>query len=191
MPCRPQPPRQRSARPRKLRSARRCGRRRCCRRLGLRSPRAVPVARRVRRGARTGVSRVAQAPRHPSGRDRGHARARMAGLLGPDVLVTRPPGYVLQVEPERIDAACFERLLETSRRCPPEERCGLICNPRSRHRERGDRAGRPGRRRISWEEDFEDRFWARGGGRCRVKIAEPISAAYGVLARPGGSGWHD
>src|SRR5262249_38323497 len=30
--------------------------------------------------------------------------------LGADVLVTRPPGYMLAVEPEQVDLACFERL---------------------------------------------------------------------------------
>ena len=36
--------------------------------------------------------------------------------LGPDVLVTRPPGYVLAVSPEQIDARRFERLLADARR---------------------------------------------------------------------------
>ena len=35
--------------------------------------------------------------------------------LGPDVLVTRPPGYVLAVSPEQIDARRFERLLGDAR----------------------------------------------------------------------------
>src|SRR6186997_643106 len=36
-------------------------------------------------------------------------------VLGPDVLVTRPPGYVLSVSPEQIDARRFEQLLADAR----------------------------------------------------------------------------
>ena len=37
--------------------------------------------------------------------------SQLRKLLGADVLVTRPPGYVLQVEPDQVDAARFERLV--------------------------------------------------------------------------------
>ena len=46
--------------------------------------------------------------------------------LGPDVLVTRPPGYVLQVEREQLDAHHFERLLADARRASTEERRALL-----------------------------------------------------------------
>ena len=37
-------------------------------------------------------------------------------VLGPDVLVTRPPGYLLAVSPDQIDARRFEHLLADARR---------------------------------------------------------------------------
>lgn len=46
--------------------------------------------------------------------------------LGPNLLVTRPPGYVLEVERERVDAHRFERLLADARRASPEERRTLL-----------------------------------------------------------------
>ena len=48
--------------------------------------------------------------------------SQLRKLLGADVLVTRPPGYVLQVEPEQVDAVRFERLVADARGKPPEER---------------------------------------------------------------------
>ncbi len=47
---------------------------------------------------------------------------RLRRALGPDVLQTRPPGYVLRVEPDQIDARRFERALVDARRLPAEER---------------------------------------------------------------------
>jgi DNA-binding SARP family transcriptional activator len=46
--------------------------------------------------------------------------------LGPDVLVTRPPGYVLQIEREQLDARRFERLLADARRASAGERRQLL-----------------------------------------------------------------
>jgi DNA-binding SARP family transcriptional activator len=46
--------------------------------------------------------------------------------LGPDVLVTRPPGYALQIEREQLDAHHFERLLADARRASTEERRALL-----------------------------------------------------------------
>ena len=46
--------------------------------------------------------------------------------LGPDVLVTRPPGYVLAVSAEQIDARRFEQLLADARAGAPEERRALL-----------------------------------------------------------------
>ena len=43
-------------------------------------------------------------------------------LLGPDVLVTRAPGYRLAVEPEAIDLVVFERLVASARGLDPAER---------------------------------------------------------------------
>ncbi len=43
-------------------------------------------------------------------------------LLGPDVVVTRPPGYRLVVDPESIDLVRFERLVASARGLEPEER---------------------------------------------------------------------
>jgi DNA-binding SARP family transcriptional activator len=46
--------------------------------------------------------------------------------LGPDVLVTRPPGYVLVVMPGQIDAGRFELLLADARRTSGVERRDLL-----------------------------------------------------------------
>jgi DNA-binding SARP family transcriptional activator len=48
--------------------------------------------------------------------------SQLRRLLGPDVLVTKPPGYLLRVEPDGLDAARFERLLTEARRAEPGER---------------------------------------------------------------------
>ena len=46
--------------------------------------------------------------------------SQLRKLLGPEVLVTRPPGYALDVEREAVDAARFERLVaEASGSEPP------------------------------------------------------------------------
>ena len=44
----------------------------------------------------------------------GHISA-LRKALGPDVIATRPPGYVLEVEPEQVDLGRFERLREEAR----------------------------------------------------------------------------
>jgi DNA-binding SARP family transcriptional activator len=46
--------------------------------------------------------------------------------LGPDVLATRPPGYVLVVSPEQVDARRFEQLLGDARGASGEERRALL-----------------------------------------------------------------
>ena len=46
--------------------------------------------------------------------------------LGPDVIVTRPPGYVLAVTAEQIDVRRFERLLADARARGAEERRGIL-----------------------------------------------------------------
>jgi len=46
--------------------------------------------------------------------------------LGPDVIVTRPPGYVLAVAAEQIDARRFEQLLADARSASPDQRRSLL-----------------------------------------------------------------
>jgi DNA-binding SARP family transcriptional activator len=46
--------------------------------------------------------------------------------LGPDVLVTRPPGYLLAVAPDQIDARRFEQVLTDARRASVTERRDLL-----------------------------------------------------------------
>ena len=46
--------------------------------------------------------------------------------LGPDVLVTRAPGYVLAVTAEQIDARRFEQMLADARVSPAEERRAVL-----------------------------------------------------------------
>ena len=47
-------------------------------------------------------------------------------LLGAETVLTRAPGYVLDVQREQIDANRFERLLEDARRAAPKERRELL-----------------------------------------------------------------
>ena len=55
-----------------------------------------------------------------------NAISRLRRELGPDVLETRAPGYVLHAEPERIDAHRFELMLRDARRVGGEERRALL-----------------------------------------------------------------
>jgi DNA-binding SARP family transcriptional activator len=52
------------------------------------------------------------------------ALRRALGPAGAGLLVTRPPGYALEVEPERVDAARFERLVAEAGRAPAAEQGG-------------------------------------------------------------------
>ena len=47
--------------------------------------------------------------------------SRLRRSLGDDVIVTRPPGYALEIEPEQLDLARFERLVDEARQLPPAE----------------------------------------------------------------------
>ena len=55
-----------------------------------------------------------------------NAISRLRRELGPDVLVTQAPGYVLRVAPEQVDAHRFEIQLRTARRAAPEARRELL-----------------------------------------------------------------
>jgi DNA-binding SARP family transcriptional activator len=48
--------------------------------------------------------------------------SRLRKAIGPDLLVSQPPGYVLRVDPERFDLARFERLTSEARGAEPRER---------------------------------------------------------------------
>lgn len=52
--------------------------------------------------------------------------AQTRKLLGHDALVTRPPGYTLQVDADRIDVACFERLVREARGQTAERRVAIL-----------------------------------------------------------------
>ena len=52
--------------------------------------------------------------------------SRLRRELGPDVLETRAPGYVLRVGPEQVDARRFELLLRDARRAEPAARRELL-----------------------------------------------------------------
>src|SRR5213596_371542 len=40
--------------------------------------------------------------------------SQLRKLIGTDVLVTKPPGYILRIEPEQLDLGRFQRLVEES-----------------------------------------------------------------------------
>jgi DNA-binding SARP family transcriptional activator len=52
--------------------------------------------------------------------------AALRKSLGPDVVVTRHPGYLLDVPRDAVDAYRFERLVGEARRVPPEARRHLL-----------------------------------------------------------------
>jgi DNA-binding SARP family transcriptional activator len=52
--------------------------------------------------------------------------SRLRKLLPADALVTRPPGYLLAVEPTTIDLARFERLVADARGAPPQRASALL-----------------------------------------------------------------
>lgn len=52
--------------------------------------------------------------------------SQLRKLLGPALLETRPPGYVLHAAPEQLDLACFERLLARARDEAPAERARTL-----------------------------------------------------------------
>src|SRR5438552_6010349 len=52
--------------------------------------------------------------------------ARLRGALGPDVLVRRPPGYVLQARPEEVDSRRFEHAVSAARALEPRERAAAL-----------------------------------------------------------------
>jgi DNA-binding SARP family transcriptional activator len=52
--------------------------------------------------------------------------SQLRKLLGPDVLVTRPPGYMLRIDREQVDAGRFERLIAEARQAEPAERAAKL-----------------------------------------------------------------
>ena len=52
--------------------------------------------------------------------------SQLRKVLGPDVLVTRPPGYQLRVQPDELDSKRFETLWREARGKEPEERARLL-----------------------------------------------------------------
>jgi DNA-binding SARP family transcriptional activator len=52
--------------------------------------------------------------------------SRLRKLLGAQTPVTRPPGYLLEVEPEQVDLLRFERLLAEARQADPEAASRLL-----------------------------------------------------------------
>jgi DNA-binding SARP family transcriptional activator/class 3 adenylate cyclase len=52
--------------------------------------------------------------------------SQLRKILGPDVLVTKPPGYVLRIRRERLDLNRFRALVEQARTAPPEVRAAHL-----------------------------------------------------------------
>ena len=55
-----------------------------------------------------------------------NAVSALRKLLGPDVLETRSPGYVLRVTRSQVDSERFEQLLTDARAAPTEHRATLL-----------------------------------------------------------------
>jgi DNA-binding SARP family transcriptional activator len=52
--------------------------------------------------------------------------AQLRKALGPDVIETRPPGYVIRLEPEQLDAARVRALVDEARATEPARRAELL-----------------------------------------------------------------
>jgi DNA-binding SARP family transcriptional activator len=52
--------------------------------------------------------------------------AQLRKALGPDVIETRPPGYVVRLEPEQLDAARVRALVDEARASEPARRAELL-----------------------------------------------------------------
>jgi DNA-binding SARP family transcriptional activator len=52
--------------------------------------------------------------------------SQLRKVLGADVLVTKPPGYRLDVQPEQLDLERFRRLVESARGASPPERAAKL-----------------------------------------------------------------
>jgi DNA-binding SARP family transcriptional activator len=52
--------------------------------------------------------------------------SQLRKVLPPDVLVTKPPGYLIRVEPDQLDLGCFERLVAEARRQSAEQRSRML-----------------------------------------------------------------
>ena len=52
--------------------------------------------------------------------------SQLRRLLGEGVILTRPPGYALDVRPDQVDALLFERLVDDARTAAPADRVELL-----------------------------------------------------------------
>jgi DNA-binding SARP family transcriptional activator len=52
--------------------------------------------------------------------------SQLRKLLGPETLVTKPPGYQLAIAPEQLDLERFRRLVDDARQEPPESRAAKL-----------------------------------------------------------------
>ena len=52
--------------------------------------------------------------------------SQLRKLLGPETLVTKPPGYQLRLEPDQLDLERFRRLVEEGRSGPPDARAAKL-----------------------------------------------------------------
>ncbi|HJQ73973.1 MAG TPA: BTAD domain-containing putative transcriptional regulator, partial [Gaiellaceae bacterium] len=52
--------------------------------------------------------------------------AQLRKALGPDAIETRPPGYVVRLEPEQLDVARLRRLVDEARASEPVRRAELL-----------------------------------------------------------------
>jgi len=52
--------------------------------------------------------------------------SQLRKLLGPDVLVTKPPGYLLRIEPGRLDAGRARTLAADAKAAPPDKRVAKL-----------------------------------------------------------------
>ncbi|MDQ3946258.1 MAG: AAA family ATPase [Actinomycetota bacterium] len=102
-------------------------------------------------------------------------------LFGRDVVLTQAPGYVLNVDPDRIDAGRFERLLTEARQAEGRERAALLGEALSLWRGapladvEHDWFGEPELTRLRelHVQALEDRAEAElAGGRARELVAE-------------------
>src|SRR4051812_22654833 len=52
--------------------------------------------------------------------------SQLRRALGPEVILTRPTGYAIALEPGQLDLEIFETLVQRSRGAPPEQASALL-----------------------------------------------------------------
>ena len=100
--------------------------------VGGRKPRGLLAALLLRAGEDVSAERLiddlwGERPPQTAKNSLHNCVSALRRALGPDVLVTRPSGYALEIEPEQLDLERFRRLVDRARESSEQEqRAGVL-----------------------------------------------------------------